>query len=123
MIRRPPRSTRTDTLLPYTTLFRSALGQLGVQVTDLGILADRPAEVRAALADAAREHDLILTSGGVSVGEEDHVKAAVEAQGRLHFWRLAIKPGRPVALGQIATAGGPEIGRAHVEPKSLMRNP
>ena len=94
----------------YTLL--AALGQLGVRVTDLGILADRPAEVRAALADAAREHDLILTSGGVSVGEEDHVKAAVEAQGRLHFWRLAIKPGRPVALGQIATARGhvPFIG-------------
>ena len=46
-------------------------------------------------------HDLVMTSGGMSTGEEDHVKAAVEAQGRLHFWRLAIKPGRPVAMGQL----------------------
>lgn len=74
---------------------------LGCAVTDLGILEDREPAVRAALAGAARDHDLLITSGGVSVGEEDHVKAAVEAQGRLHAWRLAIKPGRPIALGQV----------------------
>jgi molybdopterin molybdotransferase len=74
---------------------------LGAAVTDLGILPDQEAVIRDTLADAARHHDLILSSGGMSTGEEDHVKAAVEAQGRLHFWRLAIKPGRPVAMGQI----------------------
>lgn len=74
---------------------------LGCHVADLGILPDREPEVRAALSEAMREHDLVLTSGGVSVGEEDHVKQAVEALGRIHAWRLAIKPGRPVALGQL----------------------
>ena len=57
--------------------------------------------IRDALEEAARSHDLIVTSGGVSVGEEDHVKQAVESLGRLHLWRLAIKPGRPIALGQV----------------------
>ncbi|MEE8189774.1 MAG: gephyrin-like molybdotransferase Glp [Kiloniellales bacterium] len=74
---------------------------LGCTVDDMGILKDEPDTVRGALESAAREHDLIVTSGGVSVGEEDHVKAAVEALGRLHLWRLAIKPGRPLALGQV----------------------
>jgi molybdopterin molybdotransferase len=77
------------------------LRQLGCAVSDLGILKDRAAPLRTALARAAESHDLIITSGGVSVGEEDHVKAAVETLGRLHLWRLAIKPGRPLALGQI----------------------
>ena len=74
---------------------------LGCEVEDLGILEDRPAVVEAALAGAAADHDLVVTSGGVSVGEEDHVKQAVEALGHLHLWRLAIKPGRPIAFGQI----------------------
>jgi molybdopterin molybdotransferase len=88
------------------------LRQLGCAVTDLGILPDRRASVAAALAEAAKDHDAIMSSGGVSVGEEDHVKAALEAQGKLHLWRLAIKPGRPVALGQIASGHGqlPFIG-------------
>ena len=73
----------------------------GIEIEDLGILPDRLPAIRAALADAATRHDAIVTSGGMSTGEEDHVKAAVEAEGTLHFWRLAIKPGRPVALGQI----------------------
>jgi molybdopterin molybdotransferase len=80
---------------------QALLHGLGAEVSDLGILADRPEIMRAALADAASRHDLVVTSGGMSTGEEDHVKAAVEAEGRLHFWRLAIKPGRPVAMGQI----------------------
>ncbi|HVM80873.1 MAG TPA: gephyrin-like molybdotransferase Glp [Stellaceae bacterium] len=80
---------------------RALLEGLGVAVTDLGIVPDRREAVEAALARAAASHDLVLTSGGMSTGEEDHVKAAVEAVGRLHFWRLAIKPGRPVAMGQI----------------------
>jgi len=70
-------------------------------VSDLGILPDRLPEIRAALGRAAADHDAIVTSGGMSTGEEDHVKAAVEAAGSLHAWRLAIKPGRPVALGQV----------------------
>ena len=77
------------------------LQQLGVACSDIGILADRAEVVRRALGDAAETHDVIMTSGGVSTGEEDHVRAAVEALGSLHFWRLAIKPGRPVALGYI----------------------
>jgi molybdopterin molybdotransferase len=80
---------------------RALLEGIGAGVTDLGILPDERLGIHRALAAAARHHDLIVTSGGMSTGEEDHVKAAVEAQGRLHFWRLAIKPGRPVALGQI----------------------
>jgi molybdopterin molybdotransferase len=74
---------------------------LGCAVSDLGILPDDPVTVRATLASAAADHDLVVSSGGMSTGEEDHVKAAVEAQGALHFWRLAIRPGRPVALGQL----------------------
>ncbi|MEM7223656.1 MAG: gephyrin-like molybdotransferase Glp [Pseudomonadota bacterium] len=74
---------------------------LGCAVKDLGILPDRPAVIEAALKTAAGVHDLVVTSGGVSVGEEDHVKQAVERLGHLHLWRLAIKPGRPIALGQI----------------------
>ena len=76
---------------------------LGCQVRDLGILADDPAAVETALRQAAAEHDLLMTSGGVSVGEEDHVKQVVEALGHLHLWRLAIKPGRPIAFGQVGT--------------------
>lgn len=74
---------------------------LGCKVADLGILPDQAEIIRAALEPAAATHDLIVTSGGMSVGEEDHVRTTVEALGKLHFWRLAIKPGRPVAMGQI----------------------
>jgi len=81
----------------------SLLQDLGCVVDDLGILPDRPAAVRTALHAAATAHDLIITSGGVSAGEEDHVARAVEVMGRLTFWRLAVKPGRPVAFGQIGT--------------------
>lgn len=84
------------------------LRRLGCAVTDLGILPDRRDIVAAALKDAAAAHDLLLTSGGVSTGEEDHVKAAVEDAGSLTFWRIAIKPGRPVALGVVS--GVPFIG-------------
>ena len=80
----------------------------GAAVTDLGILPDRAGAIAAALRGAAEGHELILTSGGVSAGEEDHVRAAVEAAGRMVFWRLAIKPGRPVAMGEVA--GVPFLG-------------
>lgn len=80
----------------------------GAEVVDLGILRDEPESLAARLAEAAGSADLILTSGGVSTGEEDHVKAAVERAGSLVFWRIGIKPGRPVAMGVIA--GVPFIG-------------
>jgi molybdopterin molybdotransferase len=80
---------------------QALLAGLGCRVSDLGILPDKAGAVREALAVAAQAHDLVLTSGGMSTGEEDHVKAAIEALGKLHFWRLSIKPGRPVAMGQI----------------------
>jgi len=80
------------------------LEELGCRVTDLGIVEDRLDAVQDALGGAAREHQLLITSGGVSMGEEDHVRAAVEALGRIHFWRLAVKPGRPMAFGEVAGA-------------------
>jgi molybdopterin molybdotransferase len=81
---------------------------LGCVVSDFGIRPDRESALVATLATASAGHDLVVTSGGVSTGEEDHVKPAIGRLGRLHFWRLAIKPGRPVALGQIG--GVPLIG-------------
>ena len=77
------------------------LEQFGCDVSDLGIVPDRLAAVREALEGASGEADAIVTSGGMSTGEEDHLRAAVGALGSLHFWRLAIRPGRPVALGQV----------------------
>ncbi|MBL4691797.1 MAG: molybdopterin molybdotransferase MoeA [Magnetovibrio sp.] len=74
---------------------------LGCEVTDLGILHDQVGEIRSALHDAAPGHDLIITSGGVSLGEEDHITHVVESLGSIEFWRLAIKPGRPMAFGKI----------------------
>ncbi|NQU57021.1 MAG: molybdopterin molybdotransferase MoeA [Rhodospirillales bacterium] len=84
------------------------LERLGCQVTDLGILEDDETVIGDALVSAAKNHDLLFTSGGVSVGDEDHIKPAVEKSGSLHFWRLAIKPGRPIAFGQVA--GTPFVG-------------
>jgi molybdopterin molybdotransferase len=84
-------------------LLDGLLERLGAHVTDLGILPDDPATLGAALKTAAADHDLVLTSGGVSTGEADHVRDAVEAIGRLVFWRVGIKPGRPVAMAVIST--------------------
>jgi molybdopterin molybdotransferase len=81
------------------------LGGLPCVASDLGIVPDHPVRTAAALAEAARDHDLLLTSGGVSTGEEDHVRAAIEASGRLVFWRLAVKPGRPAAMGMLPKQG------------------
>jgi molybdopterin molybdotransferase len=84
------------------------LRRLGCEVSDLGILRDDRTSLAAGLKQVAGRHDLILTTGGVSTGEEDHVKAAVESIGTLVLWRMAIKPGRPVAMGIIG--GTPLIG-------------
>jgi molybdopterin molybdotransferase len=75
------------------------LRRLGADVTDLGILADQPKVLARAIRRAANDHDLVLTTGGVSTGEADHVRSTVEQIGKLVFWRVAIKPGRPVAMG------------------------
>ncbi|MHA1598037.1 MAG: molybdopterin molybdotransferase MoeA, partial [Alphaproteobacteria bacterium] len=91
---------------------RGLLTRFGCHVTDLGILADDEATIGAALKAASADHDVVITSGGVSVGDEDHVKPAVESLGRLDFWRLAIKPGRPIALGKINGGGGGGGGEA-----------
>ncbi len=89
-------------------MLMAMLRRLSCEVSDLGILRDEPTSLSNALKQAAAEHDLILTTGGVSTGEEDHVKAGVEKAGSLVLWRMAIKPGRPVAMGVIG--GTPLIG-------------
>ena len=89
-------------------MLMAMLRRLGCDVSDLGILRDEREPLANALKQAAGRHDLILTTGGVSTGEEDHVKAGVESAGSLVLWRMAIKPGRPVAMGIID--GTPFIG-------------
>jgi molybdopterin molybdotransferase len=80
-------------------LLHGLLTKFGAVTTDLGILRDDRHVLQAAIADAASDQDLVVTSGGVSTGDADHVRTAVEEIGRLVFWRVAIKPGRPVAMG------------------------
>jgi len=89
-------------------MLAALLRRLGAEVNDFGIIPDDEAILAERLAEGAANNDLILTSGGVSLGEEDHVKAAVEAAGQLVFWRLAIKPGRPLAMGVVR--GTPLLG-------------
>jgi molybdopterin molybdotransferase len=87
---------------------RALLQRLGCEVSDLGIVPDRREATVAALQTAAESHDLIVTSGGVSVGEEDHVKPAVQSLGALSLWQIAMKPGKPFAYGHVRrqTAAG-----------------
>ncbi|HEY0065201.1 MAG TPA: gephyrin-like molybdotransferase Glp [Telluria sp.] len=85
---------------------RALLENLGCELTDFGIVPDTLDATRATLRDAARANDLIITSGGVSVGEEDHIKPAVEAEGRLNMWQIAVKPGKPLAFGEVRRADG-----------------
>jgi molybdopterin molybdotransferase len=87
-------------------LLRGLLQALGCDVLDLGIVPDRLDATRDALRRAAGDCDLILTSGGVSMGEEDHLRPAVQAEGRLDLWQIAIKPGKPLAFGQVRRVGG-----------------
>lgn len=85
-------------------VLRDLLARSMCEISDLGILPDSLPEVKRAFEQAAEQHDLILTSGGVSVGERDYVKQAVTELGQLHLWKLAIKPGKPLAFGQIRRA-------------------
>jgi molybdopterin molybdotransferase len=82
-------------------LLRGLLQALGCEVRDLGIVPDDLTATRVALVEAAHDADLIVTAGGVSVGEEDHVKPAVQAEGRLDLWQIAMKPGKPLAFGAV----------------------
>jgi len=89
-------------------VLRGLLQAMGCEIVDLGIVPDRREATREAFVRAAGQADLIVTSGGVSVGEEDHVRPAVEAEGRLELWQVAMKPGKPLAFG--AVRGVPFIG-------------
>jgi molybdopterin molybdotransferase len=86
------------------------LQRLGCEVADLGIVPDSLDATRAALREAAATNDLVVTSGGMSVGEEDHIRPAVEAEGRIDLWKISVKPGKPLAFGAIHRGGG---ARAH----------
>jgi molybdopterin molybdotransferase len=84
---------------------RGLLENFGCEFTDYGIVPDSLQATRETLREAARGHDLIITSGGVSVGEEDHIKPAVELEGRLNMWQIAVKPGKPLAFGEVRRDG------------------
>ena len=87
-------------------MLRALLQAAGCECSDLGIVPDRLQATRDALRQAAQGHDLILSTGGVSVGEEDHLKSAVQAEGRLELWQVAIKPGKPLAFGTVRGVDG-----------------
>ena len=100
-----PADMRPGAIYNSNRFFRRAMLQrLGCTVSDLGIVPDRRDATVDALRDASREHDLILTSGGVSVGEEDHIRPAVQSLGGLDLWQIAIKPGKPFAYGHVGEA-------------------
>lgn len=82
-------------------LLRAMLEEMGVPVVDLGIVADDPAAVRAAFAAARQGADVVVSSGGVSVGDADYVREVFAEFGAIHFWRIAMKPGRPLAFGRL----------------------
>jgi molybdopterin molybdotransferase len=86
------------------TILFGLLRGLGCRITDFGILPDRAAAVEQALRRAAAEHDAVVTSGGASRGDEDHVVRALQRLGQLHFWQIAVKPGRPLAFGRLGRA-------------------
>ena len=107
----PPEAMKPGAIYNSNRFFlRALLLRLGCEVSDLGIVPDNRAATLAALQSAAEGHDLILTSGGVSVGEEDHIKPAVEQLGTLDLWQIAMKPGKPFAYGHVRRAGS---GQAH----------
>ncbi|MFM1759151.1 MAG: hypothetical protein RLY75_421, partial [Pseudomonadota bacterium] len=95
---------------------------LGCDATDFGIVPDSLEATKETLRKASKDHDLIITSGGVSVGEEDHIKPAVTAEGRLDLWQIAIKPGKPLAFGAVRKSDG-SIGNAETWFIGLPGNP
>jgi molybdopterin molybdotransferase len=108
----PPEQMKPGTIYNSNRFFlRALLQRLGCEITDLGVVPDRREATVAALREAAQDHDLILTSGGVSVGEEDHVKPAVQALGRLDLWQIAMKPGKPFAYGSIRRQPNPRVAQ------------
>lgn len=80
------------------------LSQLNVQISDLGVVPDKPELLEATLLKAAKEHDAVMTSGGVSVGEADYMKALLSKHGQILFWKINMKPGRPLAYGKVGNA-------------------
>ena len=101
----PPEAMKPGAIYNSNRFFlRALLLRLGCEVSDLGIVPDRREATVHALAQAAQGHDLILTSGGVSVGEEDHIKPAVQSLGTLDLWQIAMKPGKPFAYGRVKDA-------------------
>ena len=109
-----PQDMRPGTIYNSNRFFlRALLQRLGCVVTDLGIVPDRLDATLDVLRAAALDHDLILTSGGVSVGEEDHIKPAVQALGELDLWQIAIKPGKPFAYGKIRRSASMPMDCAH----------
>lgn len=102
----PPEQMKPGAIYNSNRYFlRALLRQLGCVVTDLGIVPDQRSATLSALQAAADQHDLILTSGGVSVGEEDHIKPAVEELGALDLWQIGMKPGKPFAYGHVRRSG------------------
>ena len=99
----PPREGAVYDSNRYTVF--GLLTRLGVEVVDLGVVRDTPAALEAAFRDAAQRADAIITSGGVSVGEADHTRTMMKQLGDVAFWRIAMRPGRPMAVGSIASAG------------------
>lgn len=104
-------------------VLKTLLQRLGCEVLDLGIVGDNLEATRAMLREAADQADLVITAGGVSVGEEDHVRPAVEAEGEIDLWRIAIKPGKPLAYGRIhrrerAQQGGAAPSSGRVPPSA-----
>lgn len=108
----PPEALPAGAIYNSNRFFLKAmLHRMGCEVSDLGIVPDQREATVAALKTAADHHDLILTSGGVSVGEEDHVKPAVQALGQLDLWQISMKPGKPFAYGHVLRSSQP--GKSH----------
>lgn len=108
----PPEQMKPGAIYNSNRFFlRALLQRLGCEVSDLGIVPDQRDATLAALRSAAQAHDVILTSGGVSVGEEDHIKPAVQQLGGLDLWQIGMKPGKPFAHGWVARPEGG--GRCH----------
>ena len=102
---------------------RALIQAMGCECSDFGIVPDKLDATRAALREAAQGHDMIVTSGGVSVGEEDHLRPAVQAEGRIELWQIAIKPGKPLAFGEVYRSARPEVSKGSAYIVGLPGNP